>query len=210
MNSYYQEFEHHLQQRGFTYGGGRIDPGSQHFYVNIPKNASNFLDRLFAHNGWNVANLDDIKEKKIRCVVVLRDPVERWISAVTQYASSVMGEYQGQKFVEQYTPVVERLLFDQIIFDDHTMPQYYFFDQVKYQYNVEYFWHDSTVVQRMADRYSLVLDQDFEGNHTRSNPDKQIVSDFLHERINQNQQLLTAIQTKYQEDYRLINRIQLK
>ena len=88
--------------------------------------------------------------------------------------------------------------------------QYYFFDKVKYQYNVEYFWHDSTVVQRMADRYSLVLDQDFEGNHTRSNADKQIVSDFLHERINQNQQLLTAIQTKYQEDYRLINRIQFE
>ena len=185
MNSYHQEFENTLRQRGFTYGGGRIDARGQYFYINIPKNASNYLDRLFAHSGWEIANLSGIDEKKTRCVVVLRDPVQRWISAFVQYAMSVMGEHVGQKFVDGYTPVTERLIFDQIIFDDHTMPQYYFFDRVKYQYNMDVFHYDNTVIQRMSDRYGLRLDTDFEANRTSENKDKQIMTEFLQHRIRQ-------------------------
>lgn len=210
MNSFYQEFEHSLRQRGLTYGGGRLAPGGQLFYINIPKNASNYLDRLFAHNQWDVANLASIDEKKVRCVVVLRDPVERWLSAFVQYAMSVMNGMVGQQFVDNYSPVVERLIFDQIIFDDHTMPQYYFFDRVKYQYNMDVFWYDDSVATRMAAKYNLKQDQAFEGNRTQDNSDKQIMTDFLRSRITQDRELLSAVRNRYQEDYRLINRTQLQ
>ncbi len=210
MNSYHQEFENLLKLRGFTYGGGRIDPKNQFFYVNIPKNASNYLDRLFSHSGWNVANLLDIDVRQVRCIVVLRDPVERWLSAITQYAASTLGEHMGQPFVDAYNPVLEKILFDQVVFDDHTMPQYYFFDRAKYQYNVEYFWHDDSLVQRMSHRYGLRLDQEFEGNETSSDANKKIVVDFLRSRINNNKTLLQAVKSRYREDYRLINRIQFQ
>lgn len=210
MNSFYQEFENNLKDRGLHYGGGRIDPNNQFFYLNIPKNASNFLDRLFAHSGWDVANLQDINTKKISCVVVLRDPVERWLTGITQYAMSTLGEFVGAEFVNNYNPVVEKLLFNQLVFDDHTMPQYYFFDCVKYQYNVNYFYHDATLVQRMATRYNLQLDQEFEGNTTHTNPDKKTMVDFLRSQVNQNKNLLEAIKSKYREDYRLINTVQFQ
>jgi hypothetical protein len=210
VNTFYQEFEDILRQRGFTYGGGRIDATGQHFYINIPKNASNYLDRLFAHSGWGVANLSTIDEKRIRCIMVLRDPVERWLSAFVQYAMSTMGEHVGQQFVDNYSPVVERLIFDQIVFDDHTMPQYYFFDRIKYQYNLDAFWYDNTVALRMASKYRLRLDQDFEANRTSANTDKQIMTDFLRGRLEQDPHLLSAVKNRYQEDYRLIHRTQLQ
>lgn len=210
MNSFYQEFEDHLKSRGFTYGGGRIDKNNQFFYLNIPKNASNYLDRLFAHSDWNIANLETIDIKKTRCIIVLRDPVERWLSAIVQYAMSTLGEHVGHKFVENYNAVTEKLLFDQVIFDDHTMPQYYFFDRVKYQYSTEYFYHNSDMIPHMAKRYNLKLDQEFEGNTTKSNIDKQIMMDFLRTRINQDKNLINAIKNRYREDYRLINSVQFQ
>jgi len=123
---------------------------------------------------------------------------------------SVMGEYAGSQFVKNYNPVVETLLFDQIIFDDHTMPQYYFFDDIKYQYGTQYFYHDSTLVTRMAQCYNLQLDQEFEGNKTESNINKKIMMDFLRSRIDQNKNLFSAIRSKYKEDYRLINTVQFQ
>jgi hypothetical protein len=210
VNSFYQEFEDNLKNRGLHYGGGRIDHSNQYFYLNIPKNASNFLDRLFAHSGWNVANLRDIDSTKIRCIIVLRDPIERWLTGITQYAMLTLGTSVGNEFVKNYNSVVEKLLFDQVVFDDHTMPQYYFFDCVKHHYNIDYFYYDSTVVQRMANRYNLQLDQEFEGNTTQTNTTKKTMMDFLRSQVNQNKNLLEAIKSKYREDYRLINNVEFQ
>jgi hypothetical protein len=210
VNSFYQEFENSLKHRGLTYGGGRINPSGDYFYLNIPKNASNFLDRLFAHSGWDIDNIDSIDCEKTCSIIVLRDPVERWLTGITQYALSTLGSHVGTQFVENYNLVIEQLLFDQIIFDDHTMPQYYFFDRVKGHSNVEYFYHNHTLIERMAFKHNLKLDQQFEGNTTESNATKKIMMDFLQDRLNQNKNLLDAVKSKYHEDYRLINSVPLQ
>ncbi len=210
MNSFYREFEATLGARGLTYGGGRINPEHELFYLNIPKNASGFLDRLFSDSGWTVANLNTMDTNKISCVIVLRDPVDRWISGVTQYLVTVMGHSVGQRFVDEYNHVVEQLLFDQVIFDDHTMPQYYFFDQVQYKFSNQYFLFDSTVTQRLRARFALSPATEFEANDSASDANKKIMIDFIRNRINNNKNLYQHIKSKYQQDYRIINSVQLQ
>ena len=66
------------------------------------------------------------------------------------------------------------------------------------------------MVQRIANRYNLQMDQEFEGNTTQTNTTKKTMMDFLRSQVNQNKNLLEAIKSKYREDYRLINTVEFQ
>src|SRR5210317_2132459 len=66
-----------------------INPGFTHAWINIPKNASSFCQKVFDDNGWTMCNTDDLVDgilsaHTIKKIVVLRDPVQRWISGFAE------------------------------------------------------------------------------------------------------------------------------
>lgn len=103
--------------------------GLKHCYINIPKNASSFLRETFKDTGWKHMHLGmnmDIDAT----VVVLRDPIERWITGIAQHiTSNILGENFGSThYLENDNELVQRLIFDQVVFDDHTEQQSWFLE----------------------------------------------------------------------------------
>ena len=72
------------ESRGHIQGQCMSHADSQYMYINIPKNASswtkpNLLDHSWEFYNYRTDNLDK------QALVVLRDPVDRWISGIAEF-----------------------------------------------------------------------------------------------------------------------------
>jgi len=69
----------------------KVDPTLNYAWINIPKCASSFVQKVLDDNGWqDVPNdLIDrfIESASISKIAILRDPVKRWISGFSQCMS---------------------------------------------------------------------------------------------------------------------------
>jgi hypothetical protein len=138
-----------LISRGHTIGGGLVSPDGNFFFLSIPKNASVFISSVLRQNNWQYSDLSKYNGSNVICVI--RDPVERWISGMATYvAAHILGpDYGSDMFVNDFNQSVQRLIFDNIIFDDHTTPQIEFVKFIPNDKNIKYF---------IADRNSLLFD----------------------------------------------------
>ena len=115
-----------------------VSPDLKHAWINIPKNASSFVQKVLDDNGWTMCHTDDLVDgiltaHTIKKIVVLRDPIERWISGFAQCMSdnSHMG---GAEFDTPNKDILELLDNDAFwhtirlnpVFDDHTEYQHRF------------------------------------------------------------------------------------
>ena len=86
-----------LRKRGYGYGSGVLSPDARQFIVNIPKNASSYILDWASRHKWTAAEIlehprrNDVQE----VIVVLRDPVNRWISGIGQYLTSYVLNVTG-------------------------------------------------------------------------------------------------------------------
>jgi hypothetical protein len=101
--------------------------GNNYIYVNIPKNASSWMKEKFNRREYNYIN-DPIDATFI---VVLRDPVSRWISGAAQ--AFVGCSPQSPYF---FLNIGFNAIFDHVVIDEHTAPQTMFLDEIN---------HDRTV-----------------------------------------------------------------
>ena len=66
----------------------KIHPSLKYAWINIPKNCSSFVQKVLDYNGW--INLKDdmidivLSTESIEKFVILRDPVQRWMSGFAQ------------------------------------------------------------------------------------------------------------------------------
>lgn len=193
-----------LIPRGYRPGSGLISPTGI-FYLNIPKNASTYLTNLLLANEWthNDVYSPDIKE----CIVVLRDPVERWISGFATYAASwLLGEnYGSTHFREDYNDLTERLIFDQLVFDDHTTEQVKFVEQLGDK-PITFFKlnHGLGIDLESFLDCRLGLNNPIPGNVSEDNYDTKTIADHMRYRIGQDPVLRAKIIERYNADYDLI------
>lgn len=102
-----------------TLGQCVSDRNSKLIYVNIPKNASTWAkDYLSEVYGWdNGANFKSSPFlNKFHKIVILRDPVDRWLSAIMTYLVREVHYFNFNKDVV-------RILCTKINFDEHTWTQ---------------------------------------------------------------------------------------
>jgi hypothetical protein len=122
---------------------------TKHCYINIPKNASSFLRETFKDTGWKHMHLGmnmDIDAT----VVVLRDPIDRWITGIAQHiTTNVLGkDFGSTHYLEQDNELVHRLIFDQVVFDDHTEQQTWFLEPFNMEKAV-FFYCDSNLSKNL-------------------------------------------------------------
>jgi hypothetical protein len=85
-------------------------------FINIPKNASSFVKGYLLSEGWQHSNsLVDSRQY----LVILRDPVDRWLSGIAQY------QFNSSRYDMDIDST-----FKEITFDDHTELQSYFLQSV--------------------------------------------------------------------------------
>jgi hypothetical protein len=200
----------HLVARGYHPGSGFLSPDGI-FYLNIPKNASTFLSNVLASNGWEPHTIGDSQHLIKQAIVVVRDPVERWISGFATYCSSwVLGDgYGSDHFVEDYNQLIERFIFDTLEFDDHTTPQTKFIDQLPVLMQTTFFKLDKTVVNNI----SLYTHQNLNINNVDANIseehyDQRQLSKFMRDQLTNRPDLIERINEHYANDFNLIDSVQ--
>ena len=196
-----------LENRGYVAGGGLRSPLGDLFYLNIPKNASSQTSNLLEHAGWThcTTNIFDTT------MILLRDPVDRWISGFATYASSyILGpNYGSDHFVDDYNQLTERLIFDNIKFDDHTEAQSRFVEQVRgHKVYFKITKDKKDLINKLSDftgenlNTLTVFDNDAELNY-----DTKHLTEFFRSRIMANKELESKIKQCYNKDYQLIETV---
>lgn len=85
-------------------------------FIHIPKNASSFVKGCLINNGWQHS---DTLIQAPKYLVVLRDPLERWLSGMAEFMVN-----SNQLDLDFHT------IFNTITFDDHTELQTYFLQNI--------------------------------------------------------------------------------
>jgi len=101
------------------------------FYVNIPKNATNWGKNAFDENlEWRKTNYHNEKLLKqgYEAIVFLRDPLDRWCSGMAEYVSK--DSYNSSLFTYQLEKqkLAEEIINTTIAFDEHTVEQITFLE----------------------------------------------------------------------------------
>jgi len=197
-----------LIARGHLIGGGLRSPDHQWFVLSVPKNASSYTTNVLIKNGWEHWNLSlgDVG----RVIVPLRDPVERWVSGTATYCCSylLVANYGSEHFCADYNELVERLLVDNMIFDDHTTPQSVFVGFVPDSFEKTYVWVNRETFfdsMRSITGLDIIEHEGIYDNRKDSNDDISRISDFLKERLNE--KIVSQIKIKYSNDYNMIGSV---
>lgn len=113
----------------------KVDPKLKYAWINIPKNASSFMQKVLDDNNWsNVPEdlIDSIIESpNVKKLAILRDPIERWISGFTQFAFDQHLDIEG--LLDSSS--TKRIILANPVFDDHTEFQHRLIGNAK---NLEY------------------------------------------------------------------------
>lgn len=214
-----------LEHRGFGHGSGMISPDHSRFLLNIPKNASSYMLDWSTRHGWHTASIshhDSVRE----VIIILRDPVERWISGVAQYVRSYILSVHGpngpifpgepitqhdyvmtaQHFCEQYTDLTERLFFDVISrFDDHVWPQIELIPETDVRKT--YFRVCSDLNTSIGTYLGFTEISGLDRNAGDRDPDVRELQRFFRNRLASRPELEQRLRRHYQRDYALINEV---
>jgi len=216
-----------LRQRGYVHGSGLLSPDAKQFIVNIPKNASSYICNWASEHNWKAAEIlenprcDRVQE----VIVVLRDPVNRWVSGIGQYLTSYVlnvtgafseltgpGPYDqqlsGDEFITNYNPVTERLIFDNLNrHDDHVWPQIEFFENLLPNLPRRYFYIDKDFDNKFAEYLQFKHINGLYSNSVTDYPDTEKVQQFIKGRLNIRPELKQRIIDAYARDYKLIETV---
>ena len=217
-----------LVTRGFGYGSGVINPAHDRFIVNIPKNASSYMLDWASRHGWRAAlvqNHSTIGE----IVVILRDPIQRWISGISQYITTYIQSVHGPNgpvvdgmittehdyflsadlFIKQYTDLTERLLIDAASrFDDHVWPQTELITGLLPSVKRTYFYLDQNLTTHLARYLGFTKFVQVDHNQGSDNPEQKKIQEFLQDRLQLRPELKQRLMKHYQTDYALINSVE--
>jgi len=218
-----------LSNRGYGTCSGVVSPDNTKFIVNIPKNASSYVLDWTRQFGWKTAvvtdgNWPDLNE----IVVILRDPLARWVSGMSQYLKTYIlcpigpngpvfpGMLEGKEdysmtaddFIALYNQSTERLIFDNVFrFDDHVWPQHDFYEHIRPQLPRQYFMLDNNFDVNFATRLGLESMLNLDRNDGNANADTKKLHEFLQHRLNTRPELRERVQRAYARDYEIIKQV---
>lgn len=220
----------YLATRGFGYGAGLLSPDCRQFLLNMPKNASSFMLDWGTRQGWKQAIVGDTCGWHLceEVLVLLRDPVSRWISGIAQYIHTYILSPEGpngpvtnpalfhaenyfmsaEVFLSQYNQATERIIFDQINrFDDHVWPQVDLFINLLPDVRKKFFLVDNMLSEKISNYLSWPIYQDLDQHNKDSTENLNILNDFFKVRLNQRPDLRQRVINAYAADYEFIKKI---
>ena len=188
-----------------------LSPDREIFYLNIPKNASTYLTNILKSNEWLHWNILENFAGIKTTIVFIRDPVDRWISGFSTYAAlHLFGYgYGSDHFIADYNDLSKRIIFDQVIFDDHTDHQVKYVKQIL-DYNPVFFRYNENLIPQINSflGHDLNTSSIVDANKSESNYDTEQVSKFIKKQITNNPDLKAQVVQAYKEDYEFINSIE--
>ena len=219
-----------LLNRQFGYGVGSLSPDCSQFLLSMPKNASSYLLDWAGRHGWDTAIVGDncAWDRVTEMIVVLRDPLERWISGIAQYLNTYILNVEGPNgpiygvenmtehdypisastWIDGYNQNTERLIFDLISrFDDHTWPQCELFENLLPGVQRKYFYLDQDFDTTIGQYLNFEPHNNLDRNHGGSNQNIQKLQEFFQHRLNIRPELAQRVRKAYARDYELIKQV---
>jgi len=179
---------------GHRLGECWVDKVNNISYINIPKNASSFVKGVLIGSGgfWHHS---ETLVNSTENLVMLRDPIDRWCSGITQY---LYNSKQDLSINE---------IFDRITFDDHTDLQTYFLQGVDLSRATFMLVNDNlrkNFNNWIYNRgYRTNVDIAIEYNASKDD-NRQTTKEYYIKLLEQNPELVLKLQKYFEEDYKLI------
>lgn len=207
---------HHLGQSRII----NVDPVlygiSRLIYVNIPKNASSWISLQFNqginHDAENINYYDIVDLTQCQFIVILRDPLDRWISGMTQMIytepdtdlDGVANNMNINTF--DWEQVIEK-----IEYDNHTQKQVDFIYGIPHNQIV---WlkfddqlKDNFINLMLSYGCDVEIKKSNKDNITLKNSAKHSVMAKIVSKLDQNPEYRQKIINHYRKDYALINSV---
>lgn len=118
-------------------GQNYINEHLRHQYIHIPKCASCWGKNKLTGHGFR-PDPESIIKPDHRSVVILRDPIERYASALAEWLPN---KPHYLELFHNHPDMLDLLLTDIVITDEHTLPQIWFLQDMPQ--DTVFFWHDS-------------------------------------------------------------------
>lgn len=195
-----------IYDKGHSIGQFFYSPCKSLAYVPIPKCASTWATKFLTEGlSWIVSkDTDRIQDYTFRNLVVLRDPIDRWISGMAQYMTTHHSDLpmQGREILE--------FIFRRVDFDPHTTPQVNFISGLE---------SDSTIFFRFGAnleknfrsyiKYNIGTDYDMPvfRNDTPKSGNKPYISQKLKILLQSNDKWLESIIKYYKNDIDLYDSV---
>jgi hypothetical protein len=203
-------WKHYWANKGHIYGQCLTHPESNYYFVNIPKNSSSWTKELLTKwCSWqsaNYYNTTEILDKKT-ALVVLRDPIDRWCSGISEYINL----YHKNFDVNTVNDAMLDWIFDRVAFDDHTERQIMFVEDINYE-NTHWFWCDQNYSTIFSDFLTSInhLDHAYvmspPVNMTEGDPTKNTNNQFFRQII-KNPKYFDRLKEYFYVDYQLIESV---
>lgn len=195
------DFIEYYKDRGHVFGECMSKPNTDLMYINIPKNASTWIKSALASLNWEHYNYhtDHLNKSSI---VVLKDPVERWLSGIAEY----MYLYHKNINISNLTDAFFDIIFDRVSFDDHTEKQILFVENIDLN-TCTFFQCNSN----LKDSLGHFLNHDFSdypNKHvTNHDPIRSKFREIFLQALNNNSKYQQQLKSYYEKDYNLINSV---
>ena len=182
---------------GHRLGECWVDTVHNKSYIHIPKNASSFIKGVLIGSGgfWHHS---EILINSNENLIMLRDPIDRWCSGVTQYLHNSKQDLSADE------------IFDKITFDDHTYLQTYFLQGVDLGHATFMFVDDNL----RANLANWIYDHGYRTNvdiaieyNASSEDDRATTKDHYAKLLDQNPEFVLKLKKHFEADYELINRV---
>ena len=190
---------------------GVVNPDGSAYIHLIPKNSSSYLRTWLKKEQWVELTMSDHilnRPHKIHQLAIIRDPMDRWLSGITQFLFDV---FHSLNPIENHWEAIFRIITAQPNQDAHTTPQAEFF----YNYTIDHF--DFLYLEDFASNKNKIkdwaiksnqkfayLDSTAPNNQTREEKIKTSILDFLKINLNNNTEFKQKIINYYEVDYKLI------
>jgi hypothetical protein len=199
-NSIY-EWKH----KGHVYGECMSHSGIDLMYVYIPKNASSWTKPNLKDWGWEFYNYKTDCLNK-HALIILRDPVERWLSGIAEYLTLYHSTMQSP-----FNETAE-LIFDRICFDDHTEKQSKFLNGLNTD-NCTFMLCDNDYRENFSKFITKHLGdnkyQNYAYQHVSEDSANRKRFKFIFRRLlEENPKYLENVRNYYEDDYRLIDNVE--
>lgn len=198
------DFIEYYKIKGHVFGECMSHPNTDLMYINIPKNASSWTKTNLKDWNWEFYNYhtDNLYHK--HALVVLRDPVDRWLSGISEY----MYLHHRNFDVGHISNTFLNLVFDRIAFDDHTDSQVLFLQNLNLS-NCTFFWCDESYRENFSHflNSTKMPNNYYSYNYQHVTKDEPIRSKFkkiFQQAIENNSKYNQKLQWYFAKDYNLI------
>jgi hypothetical protein len=189
-------------------------------YVPIPKNASQYVTHYFKDVlKWQLGCDEAIRQldhnyfklwsciKHQRKIVILQDPLARWIKGISQFAIQVLPN------LDPNNDELLKLLYTHMDFDDHTTPQVNFIHNLDTD-DIDFFKLDENLdlnlntylASKIPNEYVVIPDNLYK-NETKEYSCKYSLQNKLKSIIDNDESIKQKIINYYMDDYKLLNTI---